>query len=483
MFSDLKRSWEKDWLNVLLTACWVLTVFFSFFGDVLVSVQVRPFGEVFPFRVFLGLTALLYVIRVFTGGDCFWHDTTPLEWWVYGCIVILLVYGAVSLPRALEVSWTFKQLFNLVLDLMFFFLGLRLCRRRSVLKISVWTSAAAAAILSVAGVYEIFNGGIFSDKWDKIRIFDFLMGTYQSPAVSFVNANDYCVSLAFLAGIYLLLWYGRGMQDRARLWWVPTVSLPVVYFLSMAASSRLVLLSCYILLAALILVALVQRRKLVRVPVVILALMLVFNFCQQYRNIVPPVVEYAQAMHEYRLSNDPTAEKPKFHWGSGENHSPSEFFTVDEGGNKVLRSDNSSGVRVRLLLHAVGCFKESHGMGVGLGNTEILARQLQVARPWSIHCFIARLIGDFGIFVLIPMCAIGFLLAKYGVSLLRRGLRERDTDRIGEAILFLAVLLTYPLLSTVPSDAQDLIAMWLYLAIVMLLGDGIRAKLMPGRSL
>ena len=44
------------------------------------------------------------------------------------------------------------------------------------------------------------------------------------------------------------------------------------------------------------------------------------------------------------------------------------------------------------------------------------------------------------------------------------------------AVLFFFMLLTYPLTSTAPSDAQDVIAMWFYLASVVLLANMLSAK-------
>ena len=147
-----------------------------------------------------------------------------------------------------------------------------------------------------------------------------------------------------------------------------------------------------------------------------------------------------------------------------------EFYTVDENGNSTLNLNASGGVRVALIKHAATCFVKSYGMGVGIGNTEQLAKMYSVAgekNVWSIHCFLARLIADYGIWALIPLCIIVFYLISYIIKTLKKAIAEKNRPQIAYILLFTAVLLIYPIVSTSSSDAQDLLSMWLYLGVMV----------------
>ena len=145
---------------------------------------------------------------------------------------------------------------------------------------------------------------------------------------------------------------------------------------------------------------------------------------------------------------------------------PYEILLVDDGS-----TDSSGGVRAKLILHAGRCFLDSKGLGVGIGNTEILARDNDVIKDhkiWSIHCFLARIVADCGIFALIPLCVIAFLLLKKQIRCMNMAARKKEKRAFGSGLLLLVTLISYPIVSTASSDAQDIIAMWLFLAMLVL---------------
>ncbi|MCQ2421250.1 MAG: hypothetical protein MJ118_08945, partial [Clostridia bacterium] len=128
-----------------------------------------------------------------------------------------------------------------------------------------------------------------------------------------------------------------------------------------------------------------------------------------------------------------------------------------------------------LLLHAWSCLIESHGLGVGLGNTETLAARRLDISVWegntqdSIHCFLARLAADYGVFALLPLCAIAFLLLKQVFFSLSAAIRRRDRRSIAYSLSLFAALLAFPIISTASSDAQDDLFMWFYLSMLVIL--------------
>ena len=93
------------------------------------------------------------------------------------------------------------------------------------------------------------------------------------------------------------------------------------------------------------------------------------------------------------------------------------------------------------------------------------------ARIWSIHCFIARIIGDYGVFVLAPLMVIAVLLIKQGIVTAVVSMKKRERPLAALAVLYLVILVCYPIVSTASSDAQDILAMWLYLGMLVAINN------------
>ena len=479
----LIRDWQSDKLEVNMKLCFLAAVFTSFFGSAILSATIPGVGEIFPFRVFLTLAAALYLIWAIREKDCFWKDASVLEKWCYLLIAIMLVYSGVSLFRAIDFMFTFRKLFNLCFDLCFFFLLLRLCRNKQMLQYALSLSLVAAAIMAVMGVYEIFNGGIFNDKYNDGTYFFLFMTDYQFPLTVSSTSNEFAGTLLFTGSIVWLFWAAR-KKDACPRWqlWTATLAIPFVWFLVLASSARLCQAAFCILLIGIAAWFICLGGKQIWMLLVAILLIFCVQFANQYRFIVPPIQQYIAQMKEYNqkeASSDETQipnEKPSLNLGNPQKDPlEGQFFEInEETGERELNNTRSGGIRVRLLLHAFDCLKESKGLGVGLGNTEKLAEQRQVAGSEqdgyyaAIHCFLARIIADYGIFVLVPLCVIGWLLLKQTWRLFWSGLKTRDRRRVSLAVLYFCTLLIFPIVSTASADAQDLLCMWIYLAAVVL---------------
>lgn len=498
----LSLQWHTDKLQTSLWIGWLLTVFSSFWSDNLVSFKILNIGYLFPFRIFLPVTALLYLIWAIREKDFFWKNSSLLEKWVYVLIAVMLMYGVLSLPRALNFMHTFQKLFNLCIDMCFFFLMLRLCQNKKLLCYTIAVCGVAVLIIAGLGIFEIFNGGIFDNKYDG-RSFFFLFNTYfQYPLVGFCCCNGLSASLIFTACAIFLFLSRKGSCSSVYLW-LTALGLPLLWFLILASSSRLCMVAFIILMIGVTLYLLSIDKKLIKFPIVALLLICGIQFAHEYRNIVPPIQQYLVEMNEYREQMAPpeegqntppsvsepsqspeipdTPEKPRLDFGnSGTGDLKAEFFVANEAtGEETLNTGRSGGIRLSLLLHAINCFKESYGLGVGLGNTEVLAAQRVSVPRWdelglsvySIHCFIARIIADYGIFVFVPLCVIAFLLMKRVWEMFCDSVKNRDNRLLGRTILFACVLMVFPFASTADGDTQDLLAMWIYLAAVVLFAN------------
>lgn len=478
-----------------------MTVAVSFFNAYLFPIEIPGIGTWYAFRTMLPLTAILYVIYAVREKRFFWKDSTALEKWCYVFIAVMLLYGAASLPRALDLSWTFRRLFNLCFDMCFFFLMLRLCRWKDIRKLTLAVCFIMWVAVMLMGIYEVFNGGIVNFKYDSARnqCFTWFLSRFQYPVVFFGNTNDYALLLTFFYAIFLLIAWREPRIPQ----WATVILTAATYFLLLATSSRLSIFAFLILLAAQILCSLLRRQKAARrTAATMLLCVFCIQFCNQYQFIVPPIEHYLHQQAEYtqavkdaeeKARQDAAnnvqqggeasgeqqelpvdIEKPALQIGDPRKESLSEqFFEIDdETGEKGFRGDESAGVRALLLIHALRCFIGSYGLGVGFGNTEIMAREyanIAGGTVWNIHCFLARIIGDYGLFILIPLCAIAFLLLKNLIVSALAAQKRKDRRAATYALLFFAVLLTYPIVSTVSSDAQDNLPMWVYLALVVLL--------------
>lgn len=506
----LKEQWRQDKLRCALAICWLVTVAVSFFNAYLFPIEIPGIGTWYAFRTMLPLTAILYVICAVREKRFFWKDSTALEKWCYVFIAVMLLYGAASLPRALDLSWTFRRLFNLCFDMCFFFLMLRLCRWKDIRKLTLAVCFIMWVAVMLMGIYEVFNGGIVEFKYNRANYQDFtwFLSRFQYPVVFFSNTNDYALLLAFFYAVFLLI----AWQEPRIPQWVTVVLTTATYFLLLATSSRLSIYAFFILLAAQILCALFRHSKAARRTAAgMLLCVCCIQFCNQYCYIIPPLQTYVQQKAEYTQAvkdaeekarqdaednvqqGDAPADEQQGGEASGEQQETpvdlekpelqigdprkvplsEQFFEIDdETGEKVVRGDASAGVRALLLIHALRCFIGSYGLGVGLGNTEIMAREyanIAEGTLWNIHCFLARIIGDYGLFILIPLCAIAFLLLKKLIVSALAAQKRKDKRASTYALLFFAVLLTYPIVSTASSDAQDNLPMWIYLALVVLL--------------
>ncbi len=484
---DLIHRGKSDKLWGGLVLCWLATVFFSFFNSLLFSFSFSGIGTLFPFRIMLPATAVLYLVWAVKNRESFWADTSALEKWCYVLAIVLIIYGAISLFRAIDLMWTFRRLFNLCFDLCFFFLMLRLCRDKQVLKATLALCLVMLAVVSALGIYEVFCGGIVDHIYDNYKRLYIFEGLYQFPVVFSGNTNDYAILLIFLFSTLLLalLWPGKELRKRGCVWIV--LMGTTVYFLAMAGDSRLCMISFILVYIGIFLYFLFCQKRRLLIPLLLLLGVLSMVFISKYRYIVPPIQQYMSSLKEYYAQNDPSsvgAEKPTLPQVNLDTPPlGDEFIKIDEEtGEKVLRDDASGGVRVRLLIHAFNCLWESRGLGVGLGNTETLAAKRAVIPKWaanpqiSIHCFLARLVADCGIFALLPLCMIAFHLLKQIFRLLLASIREKDRNRCAYAILLFFILLIYPIASTASSDAQDNIPMWIYLGVIVLLISALPIK-------
>ena len=451
----MMKGWRKDKLKLVITALWLLTVFFGFFGSTVLLIKLPGLPALYPFRILLPITTLLYLIWAIREKRNPWKAASFAGRFCYILCAALIVYGTISLFRAIDFEFTFTLWITLCFCLVFFALALELCSDRKVFVATVWCALFTTVIHMVMGFIEIFEGGFFTQKF--YEVFFFMGRHFTSPSVSAGNPNDYAMMLVFMLALMLLYWAWRGHVEK--LYWLPAVLIAPVYFLLGATYGRLCTISFWILIAVFAMKA-VTSGKLAR------------------RVLIPAMVLLAATMVFYNLGNDYQRMHPEHSVGFAVEVSAAEMNVavpetvpaaeVEPESELVLES--SGAVRAELLLHAWNCFQESMGMGVGLGNTAQLAKPTAARRGgvWAIHCFLARMSADFGIWFLIPLLLIAFDMVRSGVEIVYREMKKRNWSAMMTGVMYLASVLIYPIASTAPGDAQNSVPMWLFLGCMVL---------------
>lgn len=450
--------WEEDRLWGTLVLSWLFTVFASFFNSLVFPTLTVPLvGTLYLFRIVLPVTVVLYGVWQFRHRRDFWKEVSTAEKWCYALIAILLVYGGLSLLRAIDVGWTLGRLINLCFDLLYFFLALRLLKNPKVRRATGILLAGMLVLLCLLGIYEVFCGGVVDPKYDHYQRLELFMGTYQFPVVFSGNTNDYAMTLIYLSGVLMLECVQAKDSGSIRTGWIVLLALTLV-FLMVASTARLNQLCLLILFLGLSIWGLWGSHRRRSLPLLLLCCILLVQFAQEYRYIVPKYV--GSGTQTVEQAEAPVQRPARETLGD-------ELYVVDEAtGEKKFRTEGSAGPRALLLLHAKDCFLESYGLGVGLGNTEILARDREVipnARFWSIHCFLARLTADYGVFALVPLCAVAALLFRKDWRAVQTGRRAGNRDQVIRGVFHILCLVIFPISSTASSDAQDCLPMWLYL--------------------
>lgn len=448
---SIVNRWQSDKLKTALDLSWLLTVFFCFFGSAVFLIKIPGIPALYPFRVLLPVTALLYLIWAIREKRNPWKEATFIQRVSYVLCTILIVYGTLSLRLAIDSSFTAPLWITLCFDLVFFALVLELCNDQRVF-INTARCALVTFLNQIAlGIKEVlFNISTFSHRYHNHN-FAFLGKLYRAPIVAAGNTNDYVMGLVFTLALVLLYWVWQGRKGKYA--WVPAVLFAPVYFLICSAGSRLCTIAFWILMIGFILYSLTQDRKKLWIPVVtVLMVGFVIYGCNSDPEVKKVAMTLPESFGQTQNLQDQTLKE--------------EIFATDgETGEVTLNVTFSGGVRVSLLLHTLDCFLQSRGMGVGLGNTAQLAKIDAAQRDgvWAIHCFIARMAADFGIWFLIPLLVIAGAMLWQGLCLVIEGIKKRQWTRMTTGILYLLAVIVFPIASTASGDAQNSLPMWLFL--------------------
>ncbi len=465
-----------------------IMIFSSFWGPVLLAVTVPGIGEIFLFRIALAAVCCFYIYYIINKKTNPFKARTRIEYVIFLILGIMLLYGGISLVRAIDFGYTFRRLFNLGFDLMFLLMIILYIDNQRKVRITMVNCIINVLLLQFMGVYETFFGGVFYDTYDNFLRVPFFNRLLQPPTVSYGNTNDYITSILFcLPFIIIFLIYqinnSKNIKTKRIFSSILIINLSLTYFLANAARAQLGQLAWFIIFLGFAAYILVSQRKQYKLAVMIFVCFLFVSFTENYLILRATTLNAINTMKYERelksiekkvASGDAEAAEaiksvptPKLVTVPKSNElSIKDQFVAknEETGKTVLNMNASGGGRLMLIKFAGDTFIDSYGMGVGLGNTEQRAKVIaeeQLGGLWAIHCFPARIIADMGIFLLFPVLIAIFLLLKSIIYILK----DRQKPKLMNMVMFFIILslLCFPILSTIPSDAQDTLGMWLCL--------------------
>lgn len=446
-----------------LLLCWYVLVFSIFGGSYLLQIELPIGGHLFLFRIAALATAACYFIYIIAARQNPFSDLSRFEWafFAFGGTIILL--GLISFPRALSISAWVSKFLMLSFSLLFTFFYLKFARDEKVKRITILICTAAMLICCLGGLAECFLGCFFDTPLADRFYYQFLWTWLQAPVFTFYNSNNFAAFMFFILMIitsYLFnQWETLSSAAQMKWLWLIAGLTSLCLFLFCVGNARLAIMGLTIFIAGFSVWLLLRKRKGLIVLILILATYL-FIYYGEYYTIWHAQHEDPQGQQTEEIS--PPTTPPH---GTIGNLVPTDPST----GSISISSDTSGGIRLNLLRNVWEMLKESHFLGVGLGNGEILMQRFDnTGGITAIHCFVAELLLEFGMILLIPaLILVAFIFINWE-KLITTAIKGRDMTLLSNTVFQIFTALTFPLASTICSSSHGLLAMWLYIGYIIL---------------
>ena len=467
----------------LLPACWYLTVFSAPFGDCLLRIELPIGGHFSLFRGMILLTCAVYLVHLLCRRENPFRGLSRPEKWFAVLAVCMLIYGLASVLWSVSLGAWFSKLFTMCQMFALVFLFLKLCRDPKVMRVTMWIMGLTVLITALGGLAELWHGPYFDTPYRDYS-YVFFNKAFYAPIFTFYNPNGLTVYLLFsLECLYLYMahvWQEpAGTRDK-RLLWALTAGMSLTVFLCCAAGGRLSLLAIPVILLGLALWLLLRyKRGLWIFAALALTLSFVYvgeNYLQVKYQAEQTAIEIRQLFEkpeqptpeqptpEQPIPDDPTPLPP-------EKNTHGTLYTLTPSVKDTSAYESlsqSDGVRVTLLKDCVQMIRESHGLGIGLGNVEPRLREMDNSGGiYAAHCFIMEVLAEFGIFAFLPLLALGLSILRALWLEFYAALRARDKKRMAMPLLLFFTAIAYAPLSTANSSSWGIQAMWLYLAVLL----------------
>lgn len=448
----MRETTKSIWLEKILLISWYVTVASAPFGSCLLRIPLPVGGHFFLFRGAILFTSFLYLLVLFCRRENPFLALSKIERCFLFTAACMLGYGLVSAAWAISLSMWFSKFFTMCQMFALVVLFLKLCRDPKVMRITLLLAGLTTLFCAVGGLIECFHGPFFDTPYRNTPYLFFNKLLYL-PIFTFYNPNGMSVHLLFtLEILYLYMafsWNQTGLTQNKRILYALSAGMMLTLFLCCAAGGRLSVLSIPIFFCGLA-VWLFMRHKKGLLVFAGFALCLLFIFIGENFN--------PNAGGQLIISTD-----------GGFNGTLSTTVSTVTGTMESESIRASDGIRIALLKNSAEMLLQSRGLGIGLGNAEPRMRGYTNTSGYiNVHCFIMEVLLEFGVFALIPLLILVFMILRTLFKQIYMGIKAHRQEPLSNCLLLFFTILTYPLLSTANSSSWGIVAMWMYIAVVLL---------------
>ena len=433
-------------------------------------------SAVTTFRVAILLFAILYAVTLIRRRENPLKGLKSYQRLLFATMGVMAAYGfATLLFFTGDRGYTFSRLSNLCLDILLCVSVVLYGRRTGMLHSLMMTLTVTLAGQTALAVAECFTGPIYTDT-HMSQYGPSLFGLYnlRLPSGPTYNTNDFSAALFFMGVPVIAYWLYRLFSGRSR---GAAISIVIAifstqWFVSYCGGAILVqiaLLLLFLVVAIAFFMQLFKGRKtyilyFMMVPLLAIVLQIAPTIDMSVKNVTP---------NDSILSESAVPPTP-----GGTNRD--DFTGIGMGSKDVLK--RTIYYRSTLLKFTLTTLADNP-MGVGLGNTQKLAEARiseKVNGISKMHCYGAECMADFGIPFVLCLLAFALLYLKHSLICIRNGRRNGHRFKIVYIILLLVSFPAAVFASTAPSCAQDLMAMWIYFGLsVVMLEAGTREAAVP----
>lgn len=409
------------------------------------------------FRVAILVFWALYCWKLIKARENPLKGLSSYHWVLAAVMALMLTNGIITLLFfSPDASYTFSHLLNLCFDFLlcgavFFYARLHGVIRSLMLGLTITLFGQMTT-----GIYECFAGPLYATTHlESIGPNFFGLMNLRLPSVSFMNTNDYTASLFFMGMPVIAYWLYRFMngKDRKLSAAIIVAVLSGQWLVSYCGGGVLVQIGVIVFVGAIVVLAIGWAVKSKNASVLLMPFIpILFAVLLQ----VSPTVNLGVAFDSSWSSSQ--IEKGQIDGFSG----------LGTGTDETM--ERTTRYRTTLLKFSFETFSE-HLFGAGMGNTQKLAEsnsQLmkELGSRSKLHCYLAECMADYGLpFVALGSVSIILVLRRAIFALHSKGKAVGNASSRVLLVLLLASLPCAVLLSTAPSTAQDLKAMWIYLAL------------------
>lgn len=170
--------------NIFNQIAWIIFIIFMCFASVLPGINIPGIGLLYPLRICLPFMALYLFINERKYG----YISNTLADTIF-FILVLLLYGMLTLLWSQDKSSSIKQLFNYVIGFFIVIVMVRFIRTKQQFYKIIMLMAYVLIVIMIMGIYESLSGHYFFAKnWTDIK--PYRQYDFYYPVVSFGNPND-----------------------------------------------------------------------------------------------------------------------------------------------------------------------------------------------------------------------------------------------------------------------------------------------------